>query len=101
MATLEELQTLFSDSGLMVKVQSALILEAQALLDLPTPTADQKAWAVDVLNNPTGETAMTLRYVVAANAESTAVQISGASEAQIKTNVATVVPRLIEVKAGV
>lgn len=101
MATLEELQTLFSDSGLMIKVQSALTLEAQALLDLATPTIAQKTWAVDVLRNPTGETAMTLRYVVAANSGSTAIQISGASEAQVKINVADVVPKLIEVKAGV
>jgi hypothetical protein len=102
-ATLEELQALFSNSALMVKVQSALTLEAQALLDLPDtgPTADQIAWAVDVLRNPSGETAMVLRYVVAANAESTAAQIEGASEQLVKNNVAAVVPKLVAAKAGV
>lgn len=101
MATFEELQQLFSDSGLMIKVQSALILEAQALLDLATPTAAQKTWAVDTLYDPRVEVATVLRYVVAVNSNSTKEQIAGATEAQVKAGVAAVVIKLIEVKAGV
>lgn len=93
MATLLELRDLFNDSDLGNKVEAALIISVQTVLD-GTPTADQQKYATQVFANPTGEAKKALMSVLAANQGATVAQIQGASDTAIKANVDAVLSTL-------
>ena len=101
MATLIELKTIFTDSDLQDKVEAALIIAVQAVLD-GTPTADQQKYAAAVFANPRGEASKALMSVLAKNSAATENQIRGAADAAIQTNVDAVVDTLtVAYNAGV
>jgi len=87
MATLTELVTLFSDSGLRNRITAAAIIKAQTVLvDANAPTA-RKAWAETCLSNTTGTVEMLFKYVLAASKEASLANITGASDEAIQSAV--------------
>lgn len=93
MATLKELRGLHTDSDLMEKVESAMIIAVQAILDGTPTTADQK-YAAHVFSNPNAEARKALMSVLAKNNTATVGQITGATDSTIQANVNDVVPSL-------
>lgn len=95
MATYEELYSLRSDSNLRNKVAVAVAKKAQTLLDQTTPSSAEVAWADSALMNPVSKADYLLNYVLAANSDATAGQITSASDAAIQTNVNAAVDKII------
>lgn len=79
------------------KVAVAVAIKAQAIADLPTPTAEQIAWAVEALSSPGGKAETVINYVLAANSGLTIAQITAATDAAIQTNVNAAVDDLFGV----
>jgi len=75
------------------KVEVALIISVQTILD-GTPTADQQKYAAHVFSNIRSEGKKALASVLAVNNAATVVQILGANDTQIRTNVGAVVDTL-------
>lgn len=101
MATLSELFDLYNDGDLIRRTSSALVIAAQALLDLPTPTAAQKQYAVKVFANPRQEAERVVKSILAQNSGATVAAIQGASDTQIQTNVDAAVQLFVDADAGV
>jgi len=95
MATYLELFGLVSNDMLRNKIAVACVIKAQTLLDLPTPTTAQVAWAAEAMNNPLSKAGSILYYVLAANEAATTSQITSATDASIQANVNTAVDALI------
>lgn len=90
MATLAEIQGLFSDAGLLPKMQAACVLAAEIIRTEENETPDHTArvaWAKRALADPAAEAVWILRAVLAQNSTLTVAQIQGASDAAIKTAV--------------
>ena len=94
MATLQELRSLFRDSDMMEKTESALIIGANDLLG-GTPTADEQKWAAAAFASPNTEARKAWMAVLAANNTLSTSQILAATDAAIKTEVNAVIPTLI------
>lgn len=93
MASLQELRGLYAHSDLMEKIEAAMIIAVQAVLDGSPTTADQK-YAAYVFTAPHIEARKALMSVLAKNKTATTAQITGASDAAIQVNVDAVVPTL-------
>jgi len=93
MATLQELRGLFTDSDLQEKVQAALIISVQAILE-GTPSADEQRYAAHVFSGPKAEADKALMSLLGTNADATVAQILGAADAAIQINVDDVVATL-------
>jgi hypothetical protein len=93
MATLEELQGLFTDSDLQAKVESSIVIAVQGVLD-GTPTADEQKYAAAVFANTRSEALKALKSVLAVNSASTVAAIQGATDTAINSNVAAVIDTL-------
>ena len=100
MATYEELRGIFNDSDTKNKVVMATVIAAYELLQT-TPTADDRAWASRVFDDPEAEGRKAYMAVLAANKASTVVAIQAATDATIQTQVDGVVPSLVQALAGV
>lgn len=90
MATLAELQGLFSDAALLPKVQAACVIAAELIRTEQATTADHTArvqWAKLALANPSAEAVWILKAVLAMNSGLTVAQIQGASDASLQTAV--------------
>lgn len=94
MATYQELFALQSDDALRDKVYVATVIAAQTKL-AGTPSAEEAAWAVNVLGNPKAEGLKVLRLVLAANESASVAQIQGATDAAIQANVDAVIDGLV------
>lgn len=102
MATYSELRNLFNDSELGNKIEVALIVSAYNLIkNTPTPTAEQKAWAVHAFNNTALEGKKALKAVLAANKDITTSQIQSASDSAVQTKVDEIAQVLVDAFAGV
>ena len=100
MATYSELRQLFNDSDFINKVSVAVLISVGDILS-GTPTAADKAYAAKVYANPQAEGKIVTMAVIAANSSATIVQIQGATDAAIQTQVNAVVLDLIDALAGV
>ena len=97
MATYVEIRNLNNDSLLRNRTSAAVIIAAQGIMDdpanFPTATADtvlqtdRLQWAARAFNDPGGEARKALMSVLAANNAATVAQITGATDAQLQTNV--------------
>ena len=94
MATLLELHAKVNDSDLQDRVEVALVIGVQALLDGATPTDSDKKYAAMVFANPKAEGRKALMAVLAKNEAATIAQINAASDATIKTQVAEAIDAL-------
>lgn len=99
MATLLELNGLFSDSDLIKKVGAALLVGCKTILD-GTPTATDRVYAAKVFNDPHSEAHRVLKYVLAANSAATVAAIQGAADSAIQANVDAAIPILAAADAG-
>lgn len=95
MATYKEIYDLRSNSDLRNKIAVAVLVKAQALLDLTTPTTKQVAWARDAISNPDGVAQPLLNYLLAKYDGLTVVQINGSPDSTIQTAVNSVVDAII------
>ena len=93
MATLQELRSLVNDSDLHEKVEAALIIVVQGILD-GTPNADQQRYAAQVFSSTKSEGDKAVMSVLAANSTASKEQIIGATDAAILLNVAAIVDTL-------
>jgi hypothetical protein len=89
MATLLELRAEFTNSDLLEKIEAALIISVQDVLD-GTPTADDQKYAAHVFNAPKAEARKALMSVLAKNKMATPAQIQTALDGTIQTNVDSV-----------
>lgn len=99
MATLAELQGLFSDAALLPKVQTACVLAAEVIRTEAAETPDhtaRMAWAKIALNNPATEAVWVLKAVLAQNSTLTVAQIQGASDAALKTAVTNAITAFVK-----
>jgi hypothetical protein len=89
MATYPELFDLRTSSDLQNRIAVAVIIKAEAYITAATPTADQLAWASRVLTpgQTISEARKLLHYLLGANKDNTVAQITGATDAQIQTEV--------------
>lgn len=98
MATLEELAGLSgtdSYEALVQKITAAVSIKAVAIAALPTPTAEQTAWARNALAAPRATANEVVNFVIASNAGATTVQILEATDADIQSNVNSAVDNLL------
>lgn len=100
MATYLELRNLYQDGDLLNKLDVAICIAAQGLLD-GAPTSGEAAWAVSTLRQPRANAETVLKYLLAVNSSVEASAIASASDATIQSSVDAVVPKLVSVFAGV
>ena len=93
MATLQELRGVFTNSDLLEKVESAMLISVQTVLD-GTPSVDDQKYAAHVFNHPRGEARKALMSVLAKNSTATVAQIIGAADTAIQSNVNDVLATL-------
>lgn len=93
MATLQELRGLYSNSDLMEKIEAAVIIAIQSILDGTPALSDQK-YAAHAFGSLREEAQKALMSVLAKNNTATLAQITGASDTSIKGNVAAVITTL-------
>jgi len=99
MATLAELQGLFSDAALLPKVQAACVLAAEVIRTEAAETPDHTArmeWAKKALNDPTAEAVWVLKAVLAQNNTFTVAQLQGATDAALKTAVTNAITAFVK-----
>lgn len=89
MATLLEQHDLYNDGDLIKKVTAALVVWAQSIIDQPTPTATDLAFAAKIIDSPNSEAHRVIKYVIAANGAQDTATIIGASDTAIQNNVNT------------
>jgi len=94
MATYTELRNLFNQDALRNRVEVALIIKSQLIIKETTPSDARIEWAKNVLSNSRSEAESFVKYVLAANANSTIEQINGASDADVSTAVDAAVDAL-------
>jgi hypothetical protein len=98
MATYLELHALRGASAtdpLKQKIAVAIAIKANSIAKLPTPTAEQKAWAVSALADPNRDVGTVLAYILAEyNAQATSA-ITGASDANVQAAVNAAVDTLL------
>lgn len=90
MASLAEIQGLFSDATLLPKIQAACVLAAETIRTEALSTADhtaRAAWAKRALSDPATEAVWVLKAVLAQNSGLTVAQIQGAADSAIITAV--------------
>jgi len=100
MANYEDLFGLGTNTELKNRVVVAVMIKADAIAALATPTQLQIDWAKDVFASPIVVGEVVYRAVVAANSTATIAQITGASDASIQTNVDAIADNLFT-KLGV
>lgn len=95
MATYTELFELSTTKGFQDRVAFACVKKAQSLLDAATPSTNEVAWAASAIESPASKGIEILRYVLAANSDSTVTQINAVTDAAIQTSVDSAVDALI------
>lgn len=98
MATLAQLFDFFSSvDGVVLRnrVAVAATAKAQSLMAGQSPSANQIAWAREVLKDPNTNAIELTRYVLAANKAASIQQITDATDAAVETNVNTAADAII------
>ena len=100
MASYLELQSLFNDNDLTLKIQTATIIAANNLLTAGAPSANDRKFAELAFSSPGAVAKKVLMSVLATNNGATVAQIQGAADSAIQTNVDAVIPQLVNALAG-
>jgi hypothetical protein len=87
MATYSELRDLFNDAALLNRTDVAVMIEAQIIIDLPTPTQQDQNWAAHVLNDPRAEAEKALKYMLAVDNALDIATIQAVTDAQLQVRV--------------
>ena len=94
MATYEELHSLQSNAALMLKVETASLIAAHAIITEDGATANhanRMLWAKRASSSPRDMAKIMLPLVLAANKEATEQVIAGASDSAVQANVDSLV----------
>lgn len=98
MATYLELYTA-SGAGVLVTLEKqiviALAIKANAIAKSTTPTAAQKAWAIEALRTPAAYLQTVLSYILAEYSTATVATISSATDTQVQVAVNAAVDTLL------
>lgn len=100
MATYTELHTLRGSSTanpLKEKIAVAIVIKANAISKLPTPTDGQRSFSIAALQNPTGYVDTVFNYILAEYKAVTTAQITEATDASVQTAVNNTVDTLLGV----
>jgi hypothetical protein len=100
MATYQELQALRGSTTitpLREKINVAIIIKANILAKLPTPTSAQVDWSKAALGNPESYQNIVLNYILADYNTTTSTAIQNATDAQVQTAVDAAVDTLLGV----
>ena len=100
MATYIELQSLrgsMLSSPLREKINVAIIIKANILAKLPTPTAAQVNWAKSALDSPEHFQSIVLNYILADYNTQTSTVIQNATDAQVQIAVNAAVDTILGV----
>ncbi|MGR3220770.1 MAG: hypothetical protein ACUZ8H_13280 [Candidatus Anammoxibacter sp.] len=100
MATYTELRELFNNGDLLNKIDVAVVIAANNLIN-GTPAAKDTSWAANVFNMPRGEARKALMAILAENQGLTITQITGATDTAIQAKVDGIIPALVNALAGV
>lgn len=90
MATFAEQRTAFENSDLRIKVQQAVIVAAQKVIDeagATTNHANRLLWAKRVIPPPDVDVTRMMMYIIAKNNGLTLAQILAVTDAQVQTAV--------------
>lgn len=88
--TLTEMQGLFTDAALLVKIQAACVVAAETIRTEATSTANHAArvqWARQALADPAAVAPIILRCVLAQNTAASVAAAQAASDATLQTAV--------------
>lgn len=99
MATYLEIRNLFSDGDLKNKATVAIVKYAESLLT-GTPSANEKKFALDVINDPKLWGDRALQLILAANSGSSVAAIQGASDTVLQSNIDDIGSYLVDANAG-
>jgi hypothetical protein len=98
MATYQELHALrgaASTNPLKEKIAVAIVIKANAIAKLASPTAGQKAWAVAALQDPNKDAGLVLNYILAEYNTVAVALITGASDVNVQLAVDATVDKLL------
>ncbi len=95
MADYIDLKPLAVDQVLRDRVEVAIWVKAQTILDDGAPSAAEVQWASDALENPSLKATQIINYVLAANKSASESAILGAADTAVQSNVDAAVDALI------
>jgi hypothetical protein len=98
MATYQELHALrgaASTNPLKEKIAVAIVIKANAIAKLASPTVGQKAWAVAALQDPNKDAGLVLNYILAEYNTVAVALITGASDVNVQLAVDATVDKLL------
>ena len=95
MANYLDLENLRADGDLGQKISMAVLVKAQTIYDLASPTTAQITWANEAIANSRSKAKDLIGYVLAANKASDVAAIQAATDAAIQTNVDAAVDKII------
>lgn len=87
MATYTELRDLYGDDALKNRLDIAVTVAAQELMEGATPTTGEQQWAASVLRDPRPVTEQALRFLLAKDRTASVSAIQGATDAAIQARV--------------
>lgn len=95
MATYIEVRTLFNDSDLQNKCETAVVVAAHALLGKEGATVAEKELAIKVFNATAKYAQHAKLAYIAANKDKTLTQLKATTDAEVQTFVDLVAPALV------
>ena len=95
MANYTELSELKSDPAIGSKVETAIAIKCQAIIDDVEATTEEKTWAKAVIQDPKSKVNSIMWSLLVDNKDATIEQIQSASDASVQTNVNDAIDNLI------
>ena len=100
MATYQEIRSRFSDDDLRHRVETAVVIAAEAELVASPGSVNGRSWGLKALQDTAGWGRKAFILVLAANKDASVAAISGASDTAIQSAVNAVKDGLIAAEAG-
>lgn len=94
MATYTELRNLFSSDALRARLEVAVCIKAQTILQEETPSPERLAWAGGAFSATNVEADRILRYLLAVNHAASVETITGATDETLQTQTDAVIDKL-------
>ena len=101
MATYSELRSLFSNDDLRHRVETAVIIAAEAELAASPGSVEGRAWGLKVLRGPANWGRTAFLSVLASNNAASVGAIQSATDSTIQSNVDVAAPGWIAAEGGV
>lgn len=101
MATYAELRALFAEDDLRRKVETAVVIAAEAELAASPGSVNGRSWGLKVLRSPTEWGRIGFHSLLASNESASVAAIQGALDTTIQTDVDTAKAGWISAEGGV